>query len=165
LAARLIGCESGEMIIGRPAGKLAPFHRLELAAREFQGPFGQCGGVVNHIIAPTQLTTPRPEECACTRSVCVQANARGSRYHLAAAVERFSRSLGHARARSPRSVTHLNWPTDGSHNLVVDIGVTVQSAAATVEAAPGPLDCGTPAERMGPSSPPSQVGGGTIGTI
>ena len=31
-AARLIGRERGEMIIGRPARELAPFDRLELAA-------------------------------------------------------------------------------------------------------------------------------------
>src|SRR5262249_18736001 len=39
LAAGLIGCESSELIIGRPARELGPLHRLELAAREFQGPF------------------------------------------------------------------------------------------------------------------------------
>ena len=44
LAARLIGCESGEMIIGGPARELAPFDRLELAACKFQRPFGRCGG-------------------------------------------------------------------------------------------------------------------------
>ena len=43
LAARLIGCESGEMIIRRPARELAPFDRLELAACEFQRLFGRCG--------------------------------------------------------------------------------------------------------------------------
>ena len=31
-AARLVGGESGEMIIGSPARELAPFDRLELAA-------------------------------------------------------------------------------------------------------------------------------------
>ena len=35
-AAGLIGGEGGEMIIGRPARKLAPLERLELAAGEFQ---------------------------------------------------------------------------------------------------------------------------------
>ena len=44
LAACLIGCESGEMIVGRPARELAPFDRLEMAAREFQRFFGQCAG-------------------------------------------------------------------------------------------------------------------------
>src|SRR5262249_56948819 len=32
------------MIVGRPARELAPFDRLELAAREFQRPFSQCAG-------------------------------------------------------------------------------------------------------------------------
>src|SRR5262245_60406055 len=43
-AACLIGSESGEMIVGRPARELAPFDGLELAAREFQRPFGECAG-------------------------------------------------------------------------------------------------------------------------
>jgi hypothetical protein len=42
-AAGLIGRERGEMIIGSPARKLAPFDRLELAAGEFQRLFGRCG--------------------------------------------------------------------------------------------------------------------------
>jgi hypothetical protein len=32
------------MIVGRPARELAPFDRLEMAAREFQRFFGQCAG-------------------------------------------------------------------------------------------------------------------------
>ena len=44
LAARLIGSERGEMIVGGPARKLAPFHRLELAAGKFRRPFGPCRG-------------------------------------------------------------------------------------------------------------------------
>ena len=43
VAAGLVGGEGGEMIIGSPAGKLAPFDRLELAAGEFQRLFGRCG--------------------------------------------------------------------------------------------------------------------------
>src|SRR5262245_58605812 len=43
LAAGLISCESGEMIIGPPARELGPFYGLELAAREFQRPLGRCG--------------------------------------------------------------------------------------------------------------------------
>jgi hypothetical protein len=42
LAAVLIGCECGEVIIGRPARKIGPVDRLELAAGEFQRFFGQC---------------------------------------------------------------------------------------------------------------------------
>jgi hypothetical protein len=42
LAARLIGCECGDMIIGGPAGELGPFDRLELAVREFERFFGRC---------------------------------------------------------------------------------------------------------------------------
>ena len=40
LAACLIGCECGEVIIGRPARELGPFDRLELAIRKFQRFFG-----------------------------------------------------------------------------------------------------------------------------
>jgi len=43
LAAGLISCESGEMIIGPPARELPPFDRLKLAARELHRFFGQCG--------------------------------------------------------------------------------------------------------------------------
>src|SRR5215472_16919456 len=32
------------MIVGRPARELAPFDGLELAARKFQRPFGECAG-------------------------------------------------------------------------------------------------------------------------
>ena len=41
--ARLIGCECGKMVIGRPARELGPIDRLELAAGEFQRFFGRCG--------------------------------------------------------------------------------------------------------------------------
>src|SRR5262249_41166523 len=44
LAARLIGCESREMIIGGPAREFGPFHRLELRACELQRAFRRSAG-------------------------------------------------------------------------------------------------------------------------
>ena len=43
LAAGLIGCEGGEVVIGLPAHEVCPFDRLELAVRQFQRYFGRCG--------------------------------------------------------------------------------------------------------------------------
>src|SRR2546430_8630408 len=70
LAACLIGCECGEMIIGGPAGELGPFDRLELAAHQFQRAFGRCdvgGGKDNsaaeasdHAPPPNLRKTPPP---------------------------------------------------------------------------------------------------------
>src|SRR5262249_26523285 len=42
LAAGLIGRECGEVIVGSPAGELAPFDWLELAARELERLVGRC---------------------------------------------------------------------------------------------------------------------------
>src|SRR5262249_18316469 len=43
LAACLVGCKGGQMIITRPALKFHPLDRLELAAWDFQRLFGQAG--------------------------------------------------------------------------------------------------------------------------
>jgi hypothetical protein len=76
------------MIIGRPAGELGPFDRLELAGREFQWFFGRCGtGRETQDRADEacddahrELSRARKHSNDC-REQCDRGNANGQNYY------------------------------------------------------------------------------------
>src|SRR5262245_4962405 len=114
LAAGLISCKSGEMVVSRPAREVGPFDRFKLAACKLRRPFGQCGGGRKPYHRPDEAYDRAPQKLR-TRSVSFFANKC---WRISIPFRSLAR--GRSRARPMKCQTHLNCPTNKVANLAAD---------------------------------------------